>query len=213
MNIRSLVLSLFALLSVVSPIIAQETEHTIGAKVGFASSSFRGADIDDVSRRNLVTAGVFYQLAPGRGIFALQPELLYAPKGGSYENESLNIREDYRLEYLELPVLLKFAIPIDETIYPNIFFGPQVGFRLSETYDVSTTSGSGLTISRNPDTRGVDYGGVFGGGVDFRLDGFWIGLGGRYTLGFNEIQEADQASDIQNGAFSLQLGVGVLLGD
>jgi len=185
---------------------AQKNITNIGAKAGFSSSSFRSAEINDISRRNLATTGAYLNYAPGKGIFSLQPEILYAPKGSSFSYAG--VRYEYKLNYIEVPLLLKFSIPIAKTFYPNVFAGPQAGFRLSEKRSV--TSGN-TQIVNTQKTNGVDYGGVFGAGFDIKLDNVVLGFDGRYMLGLNELETADEFDDIRNGAFSLNFGIGFIL--
>lgn len=186
---------------------AQTNVTSVGAKVGFSSSSFRSAHISDVSRRNLATMGGYLNFAPGKGIFSIQPEVLYAPKGSTFSYGG--VRYEYKLNYIEVPVLLKLSIPIGGTFYPNIFAGPQAGFRLSEKRSVISSNGTQAVSTQK--TNGVDYGGVFGGGIDIKLDNVVLGFDGRYMLGANELESADEFSDIRNGSFSLNFGIGIIL--
>lgn len=185
---------------------AQNNVTSVGAKIGFSSSSFRSANISDISRRNLATTGAYINFAPGNGIFSLQPEILYAPKGSSFSYAG--VEYEYKLNYLEVPLLLKFSVPIAETFYPNVFLGPQAGFRLSEKRSV--TSGNNQIVNTQK-TNGVDYGGVFGAGIDFKLERVALSFDGRYVLGLNELEAADEFNDIRNGAFSLNFGLGIIL--
>ncbi|MGB1247701.1 MAG: porin family protein [Chitinophagales bacterium] len=187
---------------------AQITQ-SIGVTGGFASSGFHGESIKDVNRRNLYSVGMFYHLAPGKGVFSIQPEIIYVPKGGVYTYDALQIKEEYQLNYLEIPVMVKISIPIAKRIYPHVFAGPQIGIKLSEKYEVSSLSDPSLVIAGTKETEEIDYGGVFGAGVDFKIKKLFLGLNCRYYLGANEVKEANEAADIKNGTFSMNLGLGV----
>ncbi len=198
---------LLALPFIFGSVKAQTNVKSLGVKAGFSSSSFRGATINDISRRNLATMGAYFNYAPKKGVFSLQPEVLYSPKGSTFSYAG--VRYEYKLNYIEVPLLLKFSIPINATFFPNVFVGPQAGFRLSEKRSVILANGNQIVNTEK--TNGIDYGGVFGGGIDIKFDNVVLGFDGRYMLGLNELKSADEFNDIKNGSFSLNFGIGIIL--
>ena len=73
-------------------------------------------------------AGVFvtYNLSPKA---AIQPELVYAEKGGATSN--LFYSAGLESNYLELPVLFKYTLTPPRRLTPSLFVGPAVSTLLS----------------------------------------------------------------------------------
>jgi hypothetical protein len=63
---------------------------------------------------------------------SLHPELYYAQRGYGFELIKL-YNTSYRLKvhYLQVPLLLKYALPLDWAVRPGMLLGPYASFRLS----------------------------------------------------------------------------------
>lgn len=182
----------------------------IGAKVGYAQSDLYGEDIEDIEFRESVAAGAFLKFSPVEFI-ALQPELLFKKKGAVNERAFANTREEYRIDYFEVPVLFKLRIPIGGTVYPNIYAGPYYAFVTDASYKI-TQQDTDIAVERDVDVKNTDYGGVFGGGVDVEFDFLMLSLDARYGIGGNEIEDTEQPLEIKNQDWTIMGGVGILLG-
>ncbi len=188
----------------------QAQKSAFGVKAGFVNSGFWGENTEIVNRKNGLSAGLFFSFSPGLGIFTLQPEFLFAQKGASNTIPILNIKEEIRLNYLEVPLLFKLAIPIDQTFFPHVFAGPYSAFKISESYNaVQLDTGLGSSYSR--EVNGLDYGAIFGAGLDVKGERFVFSLDGRFGLGANELEKANEPDDIKNGTFSFNVGFGTIL--
>ncbi len=77
--------------------------------------------------------------------FAIQPEILYAKRGAKIEGSAVltfgantanyPIDEKLELTYIEIPVLVKYRIPMQGNLKPGLFAGPALAFNLSGTDD------------------------------------------------------------------------------
>jgi len=181
---------------------AQETKF--GAKVALNIASLTG-DLEDVSSLVGFQIGGFAEFKISDK-FAIQPELMYSAQGAkqSYSEGGISEEVDYKLSYLNIPVMAKFyAAPKF-----SLEFGPQIGFLLSAKADYSV-SGGGESDSGSEDikdtTESVDFGLNFGAGYDFTEN---LTAGVRYNLGLSNVAKTDAGDDskINNSVFSLSVG-------
>jgi hypothetical protein len=121
---------------------------------------------DDASYPDLgLQIGFFYTYNISNH-FALQPEMYYSRRGlNFYQTELYNTTYSLNVSYLELPLLLKYSLPLEWQIKPSLFLGPYFAFKLS----ASRT----LDIEGEKNTREVpaindfDYGVVFAINTEF----------------------------------------------
>lgn len=193
-----------------------------GVKAGLNIATLTGDDIEDAKSKTGFAFGGFVTYEVNE-MFFLQPELLFTMKGAKFEDEYTEEEDDYvyyekyegswNLNYLEIPVLAKFNIPMEGNIKPNVFLGPSLGINIGATYDkdyeywVKDENGdiiaeeSGSDDGDIEDIKGVDFGLVFGAGVDFGK----ITADVRYNLGLSTIADEGDAK-IKNSVISLMLG-------
>jgi hypothetical protein len=117
--------------------------------------------------------------------FAVQPEILYAAKGAE---KGLFIFTFYwEIDYLEIPVLLKYDLVPDGSVHPNLFAGPALDILLSSkigALDESIDVADGM--------KAMDIGLVFGGGIDYKHFVF----DARYTFGMVNTVDADKVNKL-----------------
>ena len=187
-----------------------------GVKLGFdiAKINTDYNELDDfLDTRVGFSGGAFLTYTLNRQ-FAVQPELLYVSKGA--EKDLFFVSAEWSMDYLELPVLLKYDIVPDGKLHPNVFIGPAFALLLSSkvrfmdySYDVADYM------------KSMDVGFVFGAGVDYKRVTFDV----RYNLGLvGTIDAADKINDltgeepgdtfylegdpsVKNTVFSFMLGV------
>jgi len=102
---------------------------SLGVEGGFNLSSFNGSTPGAIYASRLgFVGGAFLSLPLGSSL-AIQPELLYAQKGGKINGN------DYQLDYVELPVLLDITL-----------LGP-LGLLAGPAFNVNLSSPAGATIN------------------------------------------------------------------
>ena len=118
-----------------------------GAKIGANFSTLDGGGIDG---KNLTSfhVGALAELNLLQN-FSVQPELLYSSQGTDYMNE------DYKLDYVSVPVLAKFYVITDKL---SLEAGPQFSFLINEdvpntfrtkTFDFAAVGGLGYNLTQN----------------------------------------------------------------
>jgi hypothetical protein len=174
----------------------------------------------DIERKTdfLIAAGGFvtFNLT---NLIKVQPELLFSSKGFAMkwnEWDDFDDKEYWHLFYLETPLLLKVIIPTDRLPFiPNVFIGPTLGILLEDAYrdggaiqdaleDAGYSNHGDISDDFDLDFNRLDYGLVFGAGIDFKKSNFLIDV--RYTLGLRTIDGSSNPYDIKNGVFSIMIG-------
>jgi hypothetical protein len=145
----------------------------LGFKGGVNFATLNGDDVNDnLDGRTGYHIGAVVQLGLS-DMFALQPELIYSAQGV----------EDTDIDYLNLPVLVKFK-------FAKLFSveaGPQFGFTVNDNFDGGT------------DPESFDLSAAVGAGVEF---GSFFGQL-RYNIGFTDIVDNVEA---KNSVFQVSVG-------
>ncbi len=177
-------------------------EHTYYVEAGRFPELWGGSTDDFQSRFRRGFYGGAFVTVHLRGRFSLQPELLWAHKGGNVGGtarqwsggmDRWELAETVEHDYLELPVLLKYRIPDLGPFRTSLFAGPYGAVRLGSRHSLEVSYGgdephypgwtetSTATISNYRD--GYDLGLVVGSELNLQVDGVRYVLDIRYTLG------------------------------
>lgn len=147
--------------------------------------------------------GVFYNLKIFK-IISFQPEFFYTRKGakatGTYFGEEITAIE--KLDYFEVPLLLKMSFPVSGFNRFNVFAGGYGALNIGAR-SVIKYRGETAQEDIKSDINNFDYGIVFGGSINF-----WkLILDIRYSIGMQNIKAisfADYA--VKNRSFTLLVG-------
>ena len=165
---------------------SQTTSSDSSFKFGFKGGvNFSNLYTDNVDDNNVLTgfnAGIFAKL-PITESLAIQPEMLYTTKGAElkYNNAFVNGTSTFRLNYIEVPVLLV----INLTNNFNIHAGPYVAYLVDGK---ATNNAQGTLFDIENNLKNEDYNKFDTGvsvGVGFDTD--QIGFGVRYNYGFQKV--------------------------
>lgn len=146
--------------------------------------------------------GLFMQYPLGAH-FIIEPALLYSQRG--YERTIdvpllEDIKENINMDYIELPLALKFDINISDVhIQPAV--APRIGYAIVTQYLVNEEEAD---FPNDPIL--LDY------GVDFGLDITFLNqflIGARYSLGLADIYDDDN-EDITTSNNGLMISLGVM---
>ena len=188
-----------------------------GFKIGASMAKLHGDDVEDLtdlfgedqkSRIGFCAGGfITFNITD---MFAIQPEVLYTMKGTKYEEEILGetLKVWIKLNYLEIPVLVKIIVPTPGGVKPFLFAGPVLALKLSGKAKFEYGAESEEEDIEDEDIKSTDFGLVIGAGVDFGLGVPGTGkmtLDVRYSLGLSTISEFE-GDDVKNGVFSLMVG-------
>jgi hypothetical protein len=175
-----------------------------GVKTGIAISNIFGRDVYDQKFRAGFSYGIFMTYGFSR-TFAVQPELLFVMKGSKYVNGrgSDAYRETMSLEYVELPILVKYYLPLSRAFKVHVFAGPAPALNIRARVNSKFAGESQEETLDN--VMGVDVGLAAGAGIEIPFGSGQITFDARYTAGLTTLsKEADD--NIRNGAVSFLLG-------
>lgn len=195
----------------------QRQEIGLDIHLGLALSKFNTEQKLNGSQsfKEGVSAGVGYDFNLNSN-FALHPELNYIQKGTdlSYDTGSSRtaLRVEMGLNYLELPLLLKFS-PAQGSLKPFLMAGPSVSLLLAKSLTASVTDASGRTREINTvkasdiPIRNLDYGFVIAAGLDMDIThGMSILVDVRYSEGLLNFDKSDDKST-RNRVIASSVGV------
>jgi len=179
---------------------------TFGVKAGmvFAGISDTPVFIDGISdwensMRKGLMGGIFmnYEVA---GSFSIQPELLFVMKGFelsySDSDEDLDIDVTGKFNYIEIPLLARFSIPVEGAFSPWFCFGPSFGFNISHDVEGDFSFGGSprQDISGDFDdvTKKNEFSLIIGGGFEYPFGKGTLTFDIRYELGLTKIIDSGE---------------------
>ncbi|MBW8241434.1 PorT family protein [Muricauda oceani] len=173
---------------------AQNTNNVqLGVRGGANFATVAGDDFDSPDSRTSFYLGLLAE-APLSDHVSLQPEVFYSAQGFDITDEPDTPDAQFQVDYIQVPVLLKFYIADGL----NIHGGPQFGFKVNEELDFDPGEDSGDFDSDS--INSFDFQGT--AGVEYKFpSGFFIQ--GRYSYGFSEMIED---VDVHNSVWSAGLG-------
>ena len=203
---RLLMLGLAAGLVVVPATAAGQNAFYLGPMGGVSFAKFHGSDVGAQKTRTGFVGGGFAGLELGR-YAAVELQAFYVQKGAKADVEGID--GSFKLDYVEIPLLLKGLYPIEGRIrvVPNLFIGPAVAFKAKCELE-ATSAGTTQSLSCSDaalDIKGTDFSAVFGGGVDIGP----VAVQGRYDLGLVKILDVSGAPNTKTSAWIFTAGLRV----
>ncbi|HVP39809.1 MAG TPA: porin family protein [Candidatus Saccharimonadales bacterium] len=170
----------------------------------------------ETGRRLTVGGGGYVAFEVARGVF-VQAELDYMPRGikysmaGTVEGYPTTMDVRMKLDYLELPLLVRVSPVSEGSLRPMLLAGPVAGLKVSSKLGVSASAG-GATQEVSQDMSGglksTYLGMIFGAGVEFPAgERTTLMLQGRYTLGLTNVLD-DPNFNMKVGDFHILAGIG-----
>lgn len=168
-----------------------------GLKTGINYSSISTDDDVDNKWNTGFVLGAFVKIPLQKG-WAIQPEFGYSAMGGGIET-GIPPRNDYRLNYFSIPVLIKYKFCKNA----NIVLGPQIDFMIQ-----AKRRNGGLSTKVTDDFKEHSFNAA--GGLEW-----WparcLNLGLRYIHGFSNILDdvgnTSNPDNWKNRGIQLTLGV------
>ncbi|MDX9857528.1 MAG: porin family protein [candidate division Zixibacteria bacterium] len=160
-----------------------------GVKMGLDFATI-GTNISEFEGYDSFVGGVIgvfvnYGLSPK---VALQPELYFTGKGAG--GEIIGGR-NWRHQYFELPVLLKYCFSPDRTVKPHLFCGPAIALLTSAEFQSSIISD---VRDMGDASNSFDLGFAFGGDLTYKRLVFDL----RYTIGMVKVYDPDEWNEIMD---------------
>ncbi|MES2241092.1 MAG: porin family protein [Bacteroidota bacterium] len=178
---KNLFLAGMICLSFISYTKAQTLSPSVGIKGGVNFTNLYTEDVDDNNILTSFNAGLYANL-PVSSAVSIQPEINFSRKGSElvYDNAFATGTTRLKLNYLEMPVLLKLNV----TPNFNVHLGPYVAYLIDGKATNESDSGFNFEDNiNNDDLNKWDYGLSAGAGFDFES----TSIGVRYNYGLQTI--------------------------
>lgn len=151
-------------------------------------------------------------------VLGFQTGASFSQKGATSDTEALT--QEIQIDYLEIPLLLQINIPTGPVpVNPRIFGGGTFNFEL--TCDQTLSDGTGSVEAACSadelgdaaiDTKSVDVGLLFGGGLDFPAGPGAFTVDVRFDLGLSDINDVvDSPTELKNRNFQATAGYVILV--
>jgi hypothetical protein len=171
-------------------------EAGVGLKGGMTWSSLALASADPIpfSFGNLQFYAGGLSFESGFGFISIQTEILYVRMGGVYEADEANSLE-FRHQYIQMPVLLKFNIVPAGLVRPFVCAGGYGAYLLKSEGVVEEDGQPQPKVDITEDYKRFDYGIVGGAGLTLKLGIVAFSIEGRYNYGMANIYKDPLAGD------------------
>lgn len=181
--------------AIVATAVTAQAQVSFGVKAGLNGYNFSGPDADDADYKTKIGFNVGALVGiPVSDQFSVQPELLFSAEGSKISEGDDRI--NFNLNYLNIPVLLKF----NSTSGFYAEAGPQVGFLMSAKAD-SKIGGVSDEEDIKDSFKGTNFSLAIGAG--YKL-GNGLGIGARYNLGLSSVAD-DSDVNVKLGGFQFGL--------
>jgi hypothetical protein len=180
----------------------------VGPKASLNISNLSGDDIEDVDSKTGFGGGVFFMYQFSK-MFGIQPEAYYTMKGAmeKLEIQGTTVDITYTFDYVEVPLLLKLLIPIENSaVNPAIFAGPFVGF--NTTAKIKAEADGQSAEEDIEDVKSTEFGLAFGGGIGFPVGNNELGFDIRYILGLTTLDDSADEADVKNSVINFNVYFG-----
>jgi len=171
----------------VAALLPQTLSAGFGVKGGYSLSKFSLAPSNPfpfpVVNLPSPLGGIFFNLKLGP--LAIQPEVLYVRMGSKFELEGTGLQ--YRMDYIQVPVLLKLSVIPLGPIRPVIYAGGYGAYLLKANGAIIDGGAVGPYTDASDQFEKSDFGVVGGAGIEFKLPGISLSIEGRYNYGLKNI--------------------------
>ncbi len=201
MKQMSKIAAIFFILSSISVFSQPSIELGLEGGLNLANVSITPSQTSN-SRTGLIVGGVI-DIGISNSI-GVTGGLRYIMKGFQVTNQGYTFTD--KLNYLEVPVLLKVKFPLTE-IKPYVIGGPVLGIRVSASEEQSG-GGQSADVDASSAYESIDFGLLFGAGMDFKVapktDLF---LQGGYAFGLSNIWKQTTTVTVKNYGIQITGGV------
>jgi len=190
--------------------------QTIGFKLGASMSKFSSDGTTDVyDFMTSFAGGGFVRFGFGR--LGIQPEILSVTKGAEIDGGGTGGEDaSYKIEYVEVPVLLHLPLTYGASFAPYVMGGPAFGFDIGceESLGGTETDCDDVTDGFLSERKSIDIGLSAGGGLAFAMGPGAVLVEGRYTWGLTNINDSavPDPIDVKNRSILLLAGYSIPLG-
>ena len=156
-----------------------------------------------------LAGGLSMELGLAKG-FSLQPEVLYVQKGAkiSVSEGEITGTVKFNVDYIEIPVLLKYNLISSGLTIPSVYAGPYFGFNTRARLVFKVDGYPEEYLELKDEIKDTEFGLTFGLGLTQKLGIMKVTLDARYDLGLSNIaEEAEGPESIKTRTWLFMVGV------
>lgn len=211
---RTYAVTLLFAVALIIPMTASAQSHGgIVGGVGTSGFAAEDGDVQDRTASNFAYSVGLQGRVEFQEFLSLKPELLFARRTTDVEGGAIGFDFDnkYYLSYIEIPVLVRVAVPIADILAPKIYAGPHLDVFLDGRWE-GETSGPFLDSSDSRDldsgdVRNLQFGVTLGAGLDINLDPTVVTTSVRYGRNFTPIfQDPDRNERVYHDVWLAMAG-------
>lgn len=135
----------------------------------------------------------------------LHMQAMYLQKGAKVGEDGYSA--SFKVNYFELPLMVRYSPPLDLAMKPYAMAGPSVGLLAKAKYD----SGDNEQDATD-ETRKIDFSAGFGLGVQIPEGNRMLFAEVRYLLGFVNINNQTDESTVKNRGIQFLVGITIPVG-
>ncbi len=152
-----------------------------GVKGGLNFADLTGTDSEGFKNKTGMIAGVYAKLSFSPRV-AIQPEILYTQKG-SRGTEGGLLSMTFKMDYIEIPVLLRLTVPLEGQVEPFVYGGPSFAFITKAEIEFQAQGISATLNMANEKSSDIVF--LFGGGLELDAGAVDVFFDLRYSLGLS----------------------------
>lgn len=153
---------------------------------------------------------------PMSEMFSIQPEALFMMKGDQGRDVvgDTEVSVTDKVDFVQIPVLAKVGLAPRAAVHPTLYAGPALGITTSSKVSAkaeTVDSSAEIVTDVKDDTKPIEMGVVFGGGLDFPVgESQKLGVEARYDMGLTNINDTSDSADTRTRTFSVMGTYGFL---
>ena len=184
-----------------------EAQWSVGGVVGMNAASIKVTpeiNSEDYSGRAAFGFGVVVDLQLMDDL-DLHMEPMYLQKGAKLGEDGYSAT--FKVNYFEVPVMVRYSPPLDLPVMPYAMAGPSVGLLAKAKYDAGDNE-----QDATGETRKIDFSAGFGAGVRIPEGNRMLFAEVRYLLGFVNINNQSDESTVKNRGLQILVGITIPVG-
>ncbi len=213
-----------AVLVAVAPTERASAQMELGVRVGVTVSDI-SLDSDGIEpafdSRSGFNLAAYLDVPLGGGL-SFQPGLGFTQKGAELNDdiEGEEVSLGLHLDYLEVPLLFRYAFPTTGSLGVHLLAGPALAFESGCSLVVEGEGASveidcdetGAEDDFEVDTESFDFGAMFGAGLAFPLGGVTGTVEALYNVGLRDVGGDGGDESAKNRALYLTAGIRIPIG-
>ncbi|RQO31001.1 hypothetical protein DBR32_09850 [Taibaiella sp. KBW10] len=185
--------------------VATQAQVKFAPEVGLNVTTMKSSSDLATSTSNALVglrAGAYVEL-PFNNMISLEPGVFYSMKGG--ENTFLGVKSTTTLSYIEVPVNIKFNLPLGIAGKVFAYAGPHIAYAVAGQTKIGSVSSDIKFGDGNAQMNPLDIGAQVG--VGYQLP-FGLYARAQYGMGFNNLSNASTMNTklTNNSNFGISVG-------